>query len=241
MLKNEYTNQADIPEGQRGAYVQKGDKWVLDDLENTHPLVVNSRTLKTEKQHAETARANAERERDDAKDALSKVNVLQPGQRAVPKADAELVEVVKAEGVTTPDVFRALKTEHGTYKTKAETSDRRARFDDIRKKLGWNEDAVDVLELIPDLPEIEDRDAQVNGETKKVPHAKLKSGDEVTFRPLGEYFAEKHKALLRSVTDAGQESGGTELPGHGAGGGGGERSFAADIIKNKYAPKEKAA
>lgn len=234
MLKNEYPKQEDIPENQRGAYVQKGDKWVLDDLESSHPLVVNSRTLKTEKQQAETAKINAERERDDAKEALSKANVLQPGQRAVAKADADLLEKVKAEGVTTAEAFTTLKTEHGSYKATAEAAQAAKHAADVAEAMGWDKDKAS--RLVPkhfDLSTVELRDG---ADGKKQPIAKVKQADGSTV--VEKPFADVVKTTpelsdLAPLLTA--NGGGTRVPGSTGGGGapGGQKSVVDSFIESR--------
>jgi hypothetical protein len=245
-----YNTLAEVPEAFREHYVMKGGKAVAE-VSTDHPLATNNATLLSEKTQAETRATTAERERDEAnrkkgeaESALASANVIPRGQEAVPKADAELVRAVKSAGIESVEAFTTLKTKHDENEVEVKRQERRERLDAIRKAEGWGEGAVDVLELITDLPEIEQRDTSeknADGTPKKKNVAKVKGADGVvTEKDFSAYFAERHAALLPSVK-ATKEEGGTELPGHGAGGGGGERSFASEIIKNRYAPKEKAA
>jgi len=247
-LKRSYATEAEVPTERKADYVPRDGRYVLDveGVESIDGLLAKRDELlgKVSGHASELNTKQAEIDRLTGELSNARGSSLPRGHKAVPNADAELIEAVKAAGITDAAALTTLKTEHGDYKQKAEAAERRKYLDDLRKKLGWNEDAVEVLGMIPTLPDTEDRDAQVNGETKKVPHANLvtktTTGDEVSYKPFADYFAEKHKALLPAVVTK-SEDGGTELPGHGAGGGGGEKSFAADIIKNKYTPKQPAA
>lgn len=206
-LKRSYATEAEVPTERKADYVLKDGRYVLDveGFDNIDSVLAkNSELLGKVSGHA-TELSGRDTEISRLKSDLANANVVPRGYKSVLAADAELVEAVKAAGVTDAASFNTLKTEHGNYKTKAETADRRARFADVGKKLKWNDDAPDVLEVVPSLPEIEDRDVTANGKTEKVPHVKLVAKnaagqEEVSYRPFGEWFAEKHPALLRSVT-----------------------------------------
>lgn len=114
MLKTSYDKQDDIPENLRGAYIQKDNKWVLDDLDNSHPVVTkrdellrDNTTLKSQNTRLQNDKASLEQ------------NVLPAGHKAVPEADAELIEVVKPLG--DKKAVTALIDEHKTLKAKDES------------------------------------------------------------------------------------------------------------------------
>lgn len=246
MLKQSYNAESEIPENLKGAYVQKGSQWVLDDLSADHPVLVHNKTLLGEKATVEAQVVNLKTEVEAAKAeaVAAKAKGLPHAHEAVPKADAELARVVKAAGITKPEEFTAMKDEHGTLKTKVAAQERREHLDAVRKAEGWGESAVEVLALIPDLPEIEQRDSDEKddkGVLKKKNIAKIKGADNVvTEKPFGEYFAAKHAALLPSV-QAVKQSDGTPLPSHGAGGGAKPNLAASYFASVDSAPKPRQA
>lgn len=106
------------PEGLKDAYVQKGNEWVLDNLADDHPKMLENKTLIEEKRTAEaelnTLKANVgniERERDEAK-----AKSLPNGYRSVLKADAEFLDKIKPLGKTVEEI-QAMTTENEQYKT----------------------------------------------------------------------------------------------------------------------------
>lgn len=252
-LKRSYATEADVPLERKADYMPKGGRYVLDveGFDNVESVLakntelvgkVNGHAAEIVGKEAEITRLTGEVGRLSGELSTAQAGALQRGQRAVTIGDAELLDKVRALGGF--DDVKAKLEKYPTLEAKVTKQERRADLDAIRKAEGWGESAVDVLELIQNLPEVEQRDTaekNADGTPKKKNVAKVKGADGVvTEKDFSAYFAERHAALLPSVK-ATNEEGGTELPGHGAGGGGGERSFAADIIKNRYAPKQKAA
>jgi hypothetical protein len=233
-----YNSLPEVPEAFRERYVMKGGK-AVPEVSADHPLVTNNATLKTEKDTAEARAATAEARATKAESDLASASILPRGKRAVDAADAELADAVKAAGVTTADAFKTLHAEHGTLTEKVTRQERRKRLDDARKAYGWNEDAVDVLELVPDLPETEDREVTVKGEKKKLPHAKVKKGEEVTFKPLHEYLAETHAAVLRSIQSQGRKESGDWIT-QGDGAPPADDKKLSDKVMEGWGPKEAA-
>jgi hypothetical protein len=242
-LKRSYATEAEVPTERKADYVLKDGRYVLDveGFANIESVLAKNQELvgKVNGHAAEISEKDAEigRLTNDLQSARN--SSVPRGKRLVDTADAELADAVKAAGVTDAVAFNALKTKHDEYKTTAEAATRREALDGLRKKLGWGENAVGVLELIPNLPEVEDRDAQVNGKTEKVPHAKLVTKnaagqDEISYKPFAEYFTEKHAALLPSV-QAKKESAGdfnfTMLPPGGASSGG---ELLSDKLMNDW-------
>jgi hypothetical protein len=232
MLKP-YDKAEDIPEPLREHYSRREDGKYHADIPNDHPAVKHNATLLSEKTAAIAERDAAKSELESAK-----ASGLPRGHEAVPKADADLVRTVKAAGITTTDAFNSMKDEHASNKTKVEAQERREGLDRIRRAEGWGEDAVDVLALIPDLPEVEQRDTDEKddkGVPKKKNIAKVKGADGVvTEKPFADYFAEKHPALLPSVVAKKEE--GTQLPAHGAGGG----STGEDLVEKRIKARDAA-
>lgn len=117
MLQTTYTNETDIPENLRGAYIKKDGKWVLDDLSTDHPVVAKRDELltKTSSQQGQITKLTNEK-------AALEQNVLPAGHKAVPEADAQFIEEVKPLGDA-----KTLKTVVGEHKTlKAESESRAA-------------------------------------------------------------------------------------------------------------------
>lgn len=168
------------------------------------------------------------------KSELTSANVVPRGYKAVPNADADLLEKVKAQG--TADEVVAKLTEYPTLKTKVTTQERRTHLDAIRRAEGYGETAVDVLEMIQNFPEVELRDTaekNADGTPKKQAIAKIKGADNVvTEKPLADYMAERHAALLPALkpgADVKRLPGGTS----GASSGGGAASIVDDFIKQR--------
>jgi hypothetical protein len=236
-LKRSYQTEAEIPTEFKPHYVPKDGKYVLDveGFDNVESVLAkNSELLGKVAGHAtELSGKQTEIDRLNSELSNARSSGLPRGHKAVPTADAELLDTIKAAGITKPEEFISMKTEHAANKVKVETQEKRERLDAVRKRFGWNDNAVQVLELIKDLPDIEDRDLNVNGKTEKVPHAKIRVGEEVTFQPFDKYFEEKHPVLLPSVVSTQQETG-TLLPSHGAGGGSSNKDFADSLINSRY-------
>jgi hypothetical protein len=160
MLPSTFATLDAIPEGDRQHYKLIGGRYVLE-LDGQHPVQTQNQTLITEK-NAATARAtSAEAEVET----LKAQPTLAAGQVAVPKEDAQFIEVVKPLG------------KPAEIKTRLETSDKLAREAHLRavaKLVGYDEDAI---LLVPNLPEIEIRDVTVDGKVEKRAVAKFKGAD----------------------------------------------------------------
>jgi hypothetical protein len=123
MPKTFYANETDIPENQKGSYVQKNGRWELTDLDDEHPTIKTKQSLETTQTELKNQissltaeKGNLERERDEAK-----AKSVPHGFRAVKADVAELGETVKQSGLT-KEQFIALKTENDAFKAeKAET------------------------------------------------------------------------------------------------------------------------
>lgn len=213
-----YNSLAEVPEAFREHYVMRSGK-AVPEVSTDHPLVTNNATLKTQKEEAErakaaadTAKTNAERDATEAKDALSKANVLQSGQRAVSKADFELIEAVKAEGLDTVDKVKTLKAEHGTYKATAEEVQAAKHAADVGDAMGWDKDkTARTATRHYDFSTLEVRDG---ADGKRTVIAKIKQADGTT---VEKPFADVVKAtpdlsdLVPLLTASG--SSGTRVPG----------------------------
>jgi hypothetical protein len=130
MLQKSYASQDQIPENLRGAYIQKGSEWVLDDLSDDHPVVTHKKTLERD---LSTERGKVTRLTND-KTELEK-NVLPPGTKAVPEADAELVELVKPLG--DKKAVKAVLDEHKTLATEKQEREQDSLLERAAKELGY--------------------------------------------------------------------------------------------------------
>ena len=252
-VKRSYATEAEVPTERKADYVPKDGRYVLDveGFDNIDSVLAkNTELLGKVSGHAsemsgktsEITRLTGEVGRLSGELATAQGNALQRGQRAVTVADAELLEKVK--GLGTFEDVKAKIEEYPTLKEKVSTQERRAHLDAIRKAEGWGESAVDVLMLLGDtLPEIEQRDTaekNADGTPKKKNVAKVKgANDVVTEQDFSAWFATTYPHLQPSVRATKEETG-TDLPEHGAGGGGGEKSLAQELIKNRYTPKKAA-
>jgi len=191
-MLNPYTSQEAVPENLREHYSKREDgKWHAD-IPNDHPAVTHNARLLSEKTTAITERDAARGELESAK-----ASGLPRGHVAVARADAEMLDRLKAQG--TPEELTAKLTEYPALKERVAREERKAKLDGLRNSFGWQESAIRVLEVLPDMPEVEERDATVDGKVVKMPHAKVKDGDAYTYQPFNEWFAAAHPEFLPSV------------------------------------------
>jgi hypothetical protein len=175
MLTTSYKTQEEIPENQRGAYVQSGNEWVLDTLANDHPIVVKRDELLSEN----TAQKTRITKLTNEKDALSGTS-LPAGHVALPEADAQIIEKVKPFGSVTEVVTKL--TEHKTLKEESETRQRDDHLRKVAKALNYEPNAFVLLQ---NLPEFEIRG---EGEAQTVV-AKVKGNNNVvTEKPASEFM-----------------------------------------------------
>jgi hypothetical protein len=225
MLKPSYDSQEAIPEDKRGAYVQKDGKWTLDELDPAHPVLVNNRALKSEKETAQSEAATAKSE-------LANANIIPRGHEAVPKTEADLLRKVKEHGGTADEIVAKL-TEYPTLKAEAQKQERRTFLEEnVATPLKWN---LEALARVPNLPDIEMRDTVIEGKTIRMPHAKIKDGDAFTYKPLRDFIAESadHKVFLPSLEVGQAAPGGTKVFGSTAGGGASKASIVDEFIKKR--------
>lgn len=170
-----YNTLDEVPEALREHYAKVDGKYV-PQLSDDHPVLVQNKTLVTEKSQAKARVTELEADIETAK-----THTIPRGHVAVAKADADLIDKYKPLG--TPDELTAMKTEHGTLKQDME---KRAREDNLRlvaKELNYQPDA---FILLPNLPEFEIRDGK---DGKKLVIAKLKDDKGVvTEKPATEFI-----------------------------------------------------
>lgn len=178
MLKP-YDKLEDVPEALREHYELSGGKYI-PKVSDDHPLVVNNRQLLKEKGEAETKAADLQTKLDSAG-----ANALPRGTVPVPRAEHELLEVVKAAGVTTPDAFKTLQTEHGDYKQKAEEAERVKHAAIVGEAMGWDrEKTARLATKVFDFSTLEVRDGEGG---KKAVVAKVKgAGDALVEKPFAD-------------------------------------------------------
>lgn len=181
-----YSILDDVPEALREHYKLIEGKYV-PEITDDHPVKVNNVQLLNEKNAAETKAAGLETELSQAKTALTgaqadlvsaKAGGLPRGHVAVPKADAELLEQVKAQG---GDAVAKL-TEYTTLKEDSERRTRENHLRKVAKVLGYDNEEAFVR--LPGLPELEIR--TVAG--KETVIAKVKDGDSDVEKPAQEFI-----------------------------------------------------
>jgi hypothetical protein len=236
-----YNSLAEVPEAFREHYVMKGGK-AVPEVSTDHPLVTNNATLKTEKETAETKAAAAEVRATKAEGDLASATILPRGKRAVDASDAELLDAVKAAGVTKPEDFNTLTTEHGNYKAQAEAAEANAHATSIGEAMKWDKEKTALLvPAVYDLSQVQVRDGK-DGAKEVVAKVKQADGSFIE-KPFSEVVTATPtlSALVPSLT-AGKQPDGTELPAHGAGGGSGKTNVADSYFASvDAAPKPKQA
>lgn len=178
MALKTYKKQDDIPEALREFYKQDGKLWV-PDLDDSHPLIAANRSLEQDKGVVEAKVTKLQSDLDTALDAAKNNTSVPRGQALVAKADAELLEKVKAHG--TADEIAAKLTEHSTLK---ESETKRKRDDNLRLvagKLGFNPEAFIRL---PNLPEFQ---IKGSGDKEQVV-ALVKDGENTVEKPAAEFM-----------------------------------------------------
>ena len=235
MLKSSYAKLEDIPAEQRGAYVLKDGKYVLDDLDAEHPVVIERNSLKTDvsaKQGQITKLTNDK--------TAAETRAIPDGHVAVPVADKQLLDAVKPFGEA--NVVKERLQKYPDLEKKEQERARQEHLRGVEKAMGWKEGS---LALVPNLPELEVRDLVENGqpvkddrnETKKTVVAKIPGeNNTVTEKSFREVFDQTPalKAYEPLLVAQEQQQGGTELPPMGFGGGGGAEDLAGSIIKSRY-------
>jgi len=181
MLKNSYDSQESIAENLRGAYVLSGGKWVLDELSEDHPIITKNKEVLREKSKAVSKAEELQADLDNARGSS-----ISRGQVAVAKADADLLEKVKAHG--SGDEVIAKLTEHKTLK---EETDKRKRDDSLREVAKVLSYEPEAFVRLPNLPEFE-----IRGEgDKKTVVAKLKDDKGVITEKPAQEFVESSSEI----------------------------------------------
>jgi len=243
-LKRSYQSEADIPTEQKGFYVQKGDRWELqvEGVDSLDGLLSKRSELLTKVANHDTQIAAKDTRIAELEGQLANASTVPRGQEAVPKADAELARAVKAAGIADAAAFATLKTEHGDYKSKAEEAEKAKHAAEVGGVMQWDKEKTGLLvPAVFDLSQVQLRDGQ---DGKKEAVAKVKQADgSFVEKPFAEVIKSTPAltALLPSLT-AQKQPDGTELPEHGAGGGGGKASPAdAYFASVDSAPKARQA
>ena len=179
MALKTYTKADDVPEGLRGDYKQSGSVWV-PDLSDDHPVLALNKTLKQEKEVEEAKVKKLRADLDDALEA-AKTSGVPRGQALVAKADAELLNEVKALGAVT-DIKTKL-AEHETLKADATKRQREDKLVLVAKELGFSN--ADMFKLLNNLPDFDIRDGK---DGKKTVIALVKDGDKTIEKPALEFL-----------------------------------------------------
>lgn len=176
-----YDKLEDVPEALREHYKLIEGKYV-PEVSDDHPVKANNVKLLNEKTAAETKAAGLETANTGLKADLesAKAHSLPRGHKAVPTAEVEAMEQLKAHG--TPAEVAAKLAEHRALKEEAETRKTADHLKKVAKLLEYNEEA---FALIPGLPEFEIR--TVDG--KETVIAKIKDDKGViTEKPASEFI-----------------------------------------------------
>lgn len=171
MLKT-YNSIDEVPEALREHYKMSADKYV-PDLSDDHPVLAQNKRLLREKADAV---AKAEELKADVEAAKS--SSVPRGHVAVAKADAELLEKVKAHG--SGDEVIAKLTEHKTLKEETETRRRQDSLVEVARELGYVPEAFVRLQGLPEF-EIREKDGV------KTVVALVKNGDTIVEKPAQEF------------------------------------------------------
>jgi hypothetical protein len=173
MLKTTYAKKEDIPADIVGAYVEKNGRWELDDLSTDHPVVAKRDELltKTSTQQGQITRLTNEK-------ADLEKNVLPPGTKAVPEADAQLLDEYKGLGKPPKDL-KAVVTEHATLKEQEQARAQDQMLEKAAKLAGYDNPEAFKAAARAQKVEVTFKEETVDG--KKVEKAYV--GD----KPLTEY------------------------------------------------------
>lgn len=236
MLKA-YDKLEDVPEPLREHYSKRDDGKYHPDVSDDHPTVKHNAKLLGEKQTAEDRARDLQQQLESAK-----AGSLPRGHRAVTLADAELVERVKAGGVTKPEEFETLKTEHAELTKKVTEAERLSHIGEVAKAMNWSEEEARLLLPTMQLPELVISDVKENGKDAKKVTAKVRQADgSVVEKPFGEYVEQTPhlKALLPALSPS---QGGTRFQRQSSGGAPPPASAVKEMVKKNYPkPGEQAA
>jgi hypothetical protein len=176
-----YDKLEDVPEALREHYKLIEGKYV-PEVSDDHPVKVNNVKLLNEKTAAETKASGLETANTALKADLesARAHSLPRAHKAVPTAEVEAMEQLKAHGTVTEIVTKL--TEHKTLK---EESDTRKTQDHLREVAKVLEYSPEAFVLLPNLPEFDIRDG---ADGKKIVIAKIKDGQTITEKPAQEFI-----------------------------------------------------
>lgn len=187
-----YNTLDEVPEALREHY-KKSDGRYIPDLSDDHPVLTHNKTLLTEKS---TATARVKELEADIAAAADKS--LPRGHVAVAKADAELLNEVKALGPVAD--IKVKLTEHETLKADATKRQREDKLVLVAKELGY--DNVEAFKRLPGLPDFDIRDGK---DGKKTVIALVKDGDKTTEKDALEFLeaSADHAPFLPALKSTG--------------------------------------
>lgn len=205
--KARYSAESDIPDDVKAFYVMKDGEWVfngaefegLDALLNPG-LAANRDALKVEKQNEHTARKQAEQERDDANNLLTKAS--KPGTVHMDVAEQKLLDEYKVLGPI-KDIKEKLDNEKiVSDKLTLLSTEKEVR--QMAKDLGLNEDALVDFKLNSErgrnviLAAVKKKVKNAKGieEEKLIPVVQITNNidgkDKVTEKDFSEFAKENH-------------------------------------------------
>lgn len=194
-----YDKLEDVPEGVREHYKLIEGRYV-PEISDDHPVKLNNTKLLNEKTTAETKAASLQSDLDSAR-----ASNLPRGHIAVSKADAELLDQVKALGKV--DDIKLKLTEHESMSADLAKRERQDSLKEVAKELGYNSD---VFARLSDLPEFEIREK----DGKKSIVALTKDGDKVVEKAGQEFIESTYAPFMPAL----KQQQGIETPGSGGGG-----------------------
>lgn len=165
-----YNSEAEVPAEKKGAYV-KGDsskgqdpnKWYLDELETTHPVVAKNRELLATNSNLTTANQTLNREKSELER-----NVIPSGKVAVEASEAEAITKLKpyvGEGKlakTLAELPTVLK-EVPDLREKVTRQELETKVSGLATAMGWDvEKAKLLLPTVQGMPEHVVRDGKDN-------------------------------------------------------------------------------
>lgn len=174
MLQPSYASKEAIPADKVGAYVEKDGKWVLDDLSDDHPVVTHKKTLERD---LATEKGKVTRLTNEK--AALESNVLPPGTKPVPEADAELLELVKPLG--DKKAVKAVIDEHKTLSQEKREREQDATLERAAQLAGYDNPEAFKAAARAQNVQVTFKEETVDGKKVEKPFV----GD----KPLGEFVA----------------------------------------------------
>lgn len=158
MLKTSYPTQDAIPDNQKGAYIERDGKWILDDYDSDHPLVKKRDELLTK-----VAKHDEALDEVNTKLEVALKRQVPSGKKVVDSDVAKLGEAAKQAGLTEDELPKII-TERDELKKDKEARDSESV---LEKAAGSAEITnVDAFKKLDAARKLRFETTTVNGETK---------------------------------------------------------------------------